>query len=111
METKVKPTNSTLELTSKLAMLIYNDIKKYGSGMACFTAKETNYDYSNVVKVNKEADRVIAVVKSLGTDEKITTITNAKSMVETFLDKDILFKDILNGKTWKVFQDSFKVEI
>lgn len=108
METKVETTNSTLELTSTLAMSIYNDIKEYGSGMKCFTAESTDYDYTNVIKVDKEADRVIAVVKTLATDENITTVTDAKSMVDTFLDKTVLFKDILNGMTWKAFQESMK---
>ena len=111
MKITTETTNSTIKLIDTLANAIYNDIKKYGNANKCFKAVDTNYDYTNVVKVDKEADRVIALVDVLGTDEKITTITQAKSMLDTFLDKTIVFKDVLKGRTWKEFQNEFKVEV
>ena len=107
METlKIQPTNSTLELTSILAIFIYNDIKKYGSVMACFSAIDTNYDYTNVLKTNLEADRVISVINILGSDKEIKTILDVKKMINTFLDINIILKDVLNGINWNEFQKS-----
>ena len=110
MKTQITVTHSTKDLTKSLAMSIYTDIRKYGSADICFKSVNTNYDYTNVEKVDKEADRVISVINVLGTDENITTITNAKSMVDTFLDKNVVFSDVLDGKTWKEFQLTFKTD-
>jgi len=100
METTTNPTCSTVELTNELAMQIYNGIVENGSADSAFKNPATNWDYSNIQKVDREADEIIEMIKT-----NLIDYPGSESQFKTSFSSDLLttntvYADFKGAKTW-----------
>lgn len=136
---KIQPTCSTKELTSELAQEIYTAIKANGwSWEKAFTAKDTNFDFSNCKAVSSLIAQVENAITTRmngrfvitpavppvidpetqevieeGKDAVYFVPSTEKALVasiESQLDVATVVADILEnrGQTWEEFKESFK---
>jgi len=94
---------STKELTKELADDIVSHILSDGNADKAFKNPDTDYDYTNVKKVDAEIDRVIVLVKTVaskgGKQSEVTSdLINVTPVISYVLD----------GVSWTEYVNSFK---
>ena len=75
-------------------------------------AHDSKYSFGELLAVDAEAKRVVAKIKALAVQniDPITTLSQAKGLVTTELDKNLMFTNELDGNTWVQYKNSFVTE-
>ena len=109
MDNLNKPTTSTVELISTLAMQIYQGILSAGNADLCFKNQSSSiWDNDNIKIVDKEADRVISLIKSLLATDITETLLKSQ-LSSDLLTTNTIYTDFKGSKTYAKLKAEYTV--
>ena len=109
MDTLNKPTTSTVELNSIIAMQIYQGILASGNADLCFKHQSNSiWDNENIKIVDKEVDKVISEIKQLLSTDIIETSLKSQ-LTSDLLTTNTVYIDFKGSKTYTELKAEYTV--